>query len=524
MNNSSKVAGKSITFSIANSLAVISTSALNLTIPIRFGAGHQADAFFLAYTVPSVLTGIMTASVRFVLVPAIVRVVEEHSPTVSSRILYIICLFGFMLWSAISLVGILGGATYIEILAPSIAPHEQKLAARITRWIFVIIPLTWLAEFLRAFLNSERQFILPVVGEGFASILAIGLILGFSEYVGIIVVGYSFIAKIITQIIVSGFGFRSRIGDLPTRGTKSVSYCQEVKKVFQGLGIRWGASLLRQSSVMIERFWATSTGVGLISALSYSQTGANALSKIFSASVATTLLPFLSQSAWRQSIEIKGNQDETASALRLALFITIPVSIFSSILSLPAFQAIFAFNETSFELVKTTAILFSIYTFRTSTLALVSLLLAPFYALEDIRTPVKHMIIMLGINLALDAALFSSLGIYAFPVAAVLTDLLSIARAFWLQEKIGIRYPAGNIGHDLVIILASASMTALILLPIRHYGVSLFPSERIEHLIVLSLGVLVSSIAYLVVTSLAGIPEAKRIAWVIKQRIQGDKC
>ena len=142
------------------------------------------------------------------------------------------------------------------------------------------------------------------------------------------------------------------------------------------------------------------------------------LSRVLSTSVATVLLPTLSHAH-----RLRENDAScTGEALRLVIFMTAPIAGMGVALSYPVCKFVFALTETPSASIVLTSRLLSIYVLRTATIAMVSVLLTPFYARGDVWTPVKHMMLMLGINLTLDILLFSQLAVYAFPVAAVLTD------------------------------------------------------------------------------------------------------
>jgi putative peptidoglycan lipid II flippase len=271
--------------------------------------------------------------------------------------------------------------------------------------------------------------------------------------------------------------------------------------------------MLRQSSVAVERFWAAALGVGTVSALSYTQLGTNMLSKIFSTGVATVLLPILSQSICRQG-EKQGS--ENADALRLALFITAPVTAFSTVLSYPVCQIVFMFSDTDSALVTLTSRLLAVYALRVPLLALLSVLLAPFYARGDVGTPVKHMMLMLGVNLALDFLLFRRVAAYGFPIAAVLTDTLSVARAFWLQKRAGIRYHGRSLGRDLATILTSAGVAVLIVLALYSSQIRLIEGGVGSHVLFLGLAVMLGGLVYLVTAHRMGIPEARQVGVMIR--------
>jgi peptidoglycan biosynthesis protein MviN/MurJ (putative lipid II flippase) len=319
----------------------------------------------------------------------------------------------------------------------------------------------------------------------------------------IAIVGLSFVVKVVLQIGVSAFGIEwvtRKVGSVVATG-----YRREIWTPLRGLTARLGAALLRQSSVTVERFWSASLETGTISSLSYAQMGANMLSRVFSNSVATVLLPALSQAAWRNGEE---RQNTTGDAMRLTLFLTVPVAAFGAVFSYPGSRIVLAFSGTRAALVMLTSRLLALYALRVPTLALISVLLAPFYALEDVRTPIQHMVLMLGVNLTLDVLLFHVVGVYGFPLAAVLADIVSIARAFWLQKRADVHYSIRSLGRDLTMVLAGTGVAVLGALALYHRQTQLIGGRTGDQIISLGLATLLGGVIYLVTTRAVGMPEA----------------
>jgi len=509
-----KIVRDTVAFSLVNVLAVGSVSVLNLSIAMRFGAGEEVDAFFLAYAVPGALVGMLIATMRVVLVPSFVRLTEEQPAVTARRIISTIGLVGLILWLATASAGIIGGPLFIKTFAPSVTLATRQLTVQINRWMFATVPLTWLSEFLRALLNSRRRFILPPVGECLANVLAISLVLGLGRRTGIVIVGPGFVVKTLTQVIVSALGFRLTFRNVWP--VLMLSHKHQIWSVLRGLVIRLSGALLRQSSATVERFWSADLVAGTVSALSYAQMGANILSRIFSTSVATVLLPTLSQGMRKQP---HNRYKATTDALRLTLFLTAPVAAFSIIFSHPVCQVIFAFSGTDPTLVNLTSNLLAVYALRIPTIALISVLLAPFYALEDVWTPVKHMMLMLSVNLALDVLLFPILAVYGFPTAAVLTDMLSVARALWLQRRIGIPPLVRSLKRDLVVILMSIGIAILISLAAYSCGVRAIKTGEAGQLVMSGIAAVLGGAVYLAAARAARIPEARLMTTAISQRI-----
>jgi putative peptidoglycan lipid II flippase len=505
----------SIAFSFASALAVGSTSILNLYIITRFGANYQADAFFVAYTVPGLMASAMLSAMQVVLVPTFVRLREEQKPVDERRWVAWLGILGLLICSGLALLGVAGGPFYVKAFTPGIASATKQIAVQISRWIFVVVPLTWLSGFLQSLLNSQQRFILPLISESFANILAVIILLTGGKDTTVIMVSFVFVAKMIVHVLFLGLGAHLYIKiDKNIMGIANDR--TGIGATFQGLGMRFGAALARQSNITVERFWTANLTAGTVSALSYAQMGVNTLSRIFSTSVSTVLLPSLSEMTRK---EANGRGGVSVDILRLSLFLTVPVAAFSMIISYPVSRIIMSFSNTHSDLVLLTARLLAIDVWRIPLMALVAVLLAPFYAVEDIKTPVNHMLLMLGVNLILDVMLFYIIGIYAFPLAAVLTDAVSVLRLFWLQRRLrGPSIPVftTDLRYSIVGLTVSIGIAVTITWLLFRILIQYIGTSMGGQIVSLGIALLIGGSIYLLAIWLTKLPEAVYIVATIK--------
>ncbi len=504
----------SLVFSLASALAVVSTSVLNFYIVVRFGANYQADAFFVAYTVPGILTAAMLSAMQVVLVPTFVHLGETYGSIEGGKRITWLGVVGLLVWSGVALVGMVCGPSLIKVFTPSVALVVQQIAAQISRWIFFVVPLTWLAGFFQSLLNSQRRFIIPLISESLANMLAVSILLIRGESVTVIAVSVIFVIKVVVQVLFSLLGLWWHIKAHEVFTSISAERA-DIGATFWGFSLRFGAALARQSNVTFERFWAANLATGTVSALSYAQMTVNMLSKVFSASVATVLLPSLSETT---SKETNGQESISVDILRLSLFLTMPIAAFGMIFSYPVSRIALVFSGTYGDLIRLTARLLSVNVWQVPLIALLSVLLAPFYAVEDIKTPVNHMFLMLGVNLILDVLLFPVLGVYGFPFAAVLTDLISVLRAFWLQKRLDSRLAFASIldlRHGLVGLMASVGVAMVIAWLLLHLLLQLIGASVWGQIFSLGLALLGGGSIYFVVIWLIKLPEAAYIVTIL---------
>ncbi len=369
---------------------------LDITIAARFGAGRETDSFFVAARIPLGLVAVVMVVCNQVMVPAFNTAMTKqgHAATsrLVSRIVGAILVAGALFLVAASLLA----PVLIRVTAPGISAAEVSTAASMVPVIFAIVPLIAISEVMRAYCNARYAFIAPALMNVVLSGLAATVVLvGPRHIINVVAWGYLVGAVAQTTFMV---GMATRRGlrlrpafdlrnpELRAVGTLSLrpfvaAGCNPVAR----LGEQLMVSFLPPGSITILNY-----GYRLISAIG---------GTIFFRSVVVALVPRLTEA------HVRGDEAEvlriTGLGMRIMLALSVPLTVFLAILAKPAALVVFQrgnFTHTSASLL---GVVLAVYSISLVGSALQRVLLAPFFARLDTRTPLRNTVYGVLANLAM---------------------------------------------------------------------------------------------------------------------------
>jgi putative peptidoglycan lipid II flippase len=505
----------STTVSVLTMLGVVSTLLVDLAIAAYFGTQPQADAFFIASTIPNIIVGSLLVTVQVILVPIIVNMLHEHPAASAYSMASAVINVGTLLWLVIAAVAIGLAPLVMPLLAWGASDWVKAQAVVLSQALFLMLPFTWLAESLKAGLNAHYRFTLAaamtLVGN-LAALLIIGLTVG-RVGIGSITLGY--LTRTIVPIPILLIAYRaSGARYVLTLGQR---YAATLRAAFRLFALRLGAILARESDTLLERFLASFLPSGSIAALAYAQRAAVGLESVLAGGVSVVIMPDLAHlSATQQKAE---QQRLLTTSVKMLLLVTLPIVGMSIALSAPLTALLFGRGQFDAAAVQLTAALLSLYLIGLPFSALVRVIFTAFYAGRDARTPAVHMLIMLAVNTILLLVLFPALGIYTIPLAASLTYAVSLGRSFWLLQRNHLAL--SRMGGLLAKMLAATLVASVV--AVQLYSLA-DPASLSTILNALWLAIAGGSamLLYLVLLWGLGVAEIRRLTALVWQRTTGS--
>lgn len=464
----------SLLLSASNLGRVVASVVLDVIIAALYGLGTKTDALFLALTIPEFLYQLVVHSYGSVLVPVFTATFKAEGRKQTWRLFSLIANLNSLALLTMTLLGVACSPFLIPLIAPGLEETSKSLAVGLSAILFVTLVPAGLIAVLQSMLNTFHDFTTPAIASPIRFVLASLVVLSLHHRLGIASVGVGYVVGTIGEMAVLMGGVAA----------KGASYqfifdprSPEVKQVANLMGVRVGASALRQSGIIFERFFASFLPPGTVAALGYARRVSLAIYSVFADSISTVILPSLSASALRK--DISAMTKEVALGLKMISLVVFPAVAGGVVLSKPLIRLLLERGAFAGEATALTASLLAIYICSIPTLAMVQILLAPHFASHDVKTPAIHMALMLIVNLLLYLALVGPLGAYGLCVAYSLTGLLSALRAFWiLRSKVE---PLGLEGHLLRVGLATLLMggAAIIIRDRLHSFFSFFPAGNV---------------------------------------------
>jgi putative peptidoglycan lipid II flippase len=411
---------------------------VEITIAAHLGLSRNSDTFYIAYTVPYIITNLISATGQFSLVPFFSSL-EEEADSIAQNLWqglsYALNLVALGL-VILAVAGTLLAPWVIRGIAPGFTASQSQMSAQLARWLFFVIVPAGVAEVFRSFLFSQHRFALGSAAGFFRNVSVIAFIVfGFHRYGDYsIVMGY--FAGYLAQVsILGGQVFWS----FPVRYRWMLRGLGKASHRLHGAGASQIASALGwQAVVLVERIIASFLPPGTITALNYGFKIMTTIAELVAGSIGTSSLPALSRAFAREdeAIERKTFQD----AIEITLVLLSPIAVCCLVLPHPIMQLVF--QRGNFSSAATGRMAFIFFCYSLSLLPFSGLRLLNFYlfARHEMKAFLGLSALYTGAVAGLDLLYVMVLhwGAKGIPLA-LLTSLGIIGLTVYSKDLAGIR-------------------------------------------------------------------------------------
>lgn len=406
---------------------------LDVVVAAKFGLGFRTDAFFIAIGVPQLAWSILASSGTRVLTPIFTQLLDEEGAQETWRAFSLLSNLSLIALPVFSVVGVLLSPLIVAIAGAGLQGEAASLAVALNRILFLMLVPAGLIQTMKAVLNAQNHFSTPAATTLLQYVIIIIAVIAFEGTLGIMAVAVGYVLSMIGQVLVLGAAILAKGG----RYVPSLDFKDPiVRKTARLMAPPLGGEALGQSIAVIERALASFLPPGSVSALAFAGRILRALDITFLNNVVVAILPRLSSLAVAK--DMPGLKRFVSLGLRVAWAITIPLTAVILALNLPIVRLLFqrgAFDQHAAAL---TGRILSFYIVGFPFLAMVRMLVAAFYAMQDTRTPFYIRAAMLGFNLVGDLVLMMFLGVVGLALATSLTYVVSSFLVAWLlRRKIG---------------------------------------------------------------------------------------
>lgn len=401
----------------------------DVAIADQFGAGAAYDAFLIAFFVPHFLRQLLAeGALSTAMVPVYTELRESQGTSnpardadafASNLISWLVLLF-----PVIVTLGILSAQWYVPFLASGFDPEKLALTVRLTRIVFPFIAVIGIAAVMMGILNAQRRFF----AASFAPVwYNVGMLLGVlvlaprldPPIVGVglgVLIGGS--AQMISQVpALLRVGFRFRFQILPLH--------PQIRRMMWLMAPAFLTLGVTQVNLLVDNKLASHLGNGGISALQYAMRLFQLPLGVLAVSVATALLPRFSQ-AWARRDRVKFlrylNEGIVASALVL-----LPAMVGLLVIGPDVVRLLFEHGSfTTADTIRTSRVL-SFYLIGLAPYGWVYVLTRAAYARGKPLFPLLASTVAVGVNVALDLILISSMRESGLALATAIAGICNAA-------------------------------------------------------------------------------------------------
>ncbi len=405
-------------------------------IAFLLGAGRFSDVFYVAFRIPNYLRDLLAENaIQTAFVPVFVQSVErrERPERLFSTVFWGILILGALM----ALLGILLAPVWVTLTAYGFRsiPVKFEFTVQMTRLLFPYLILVGISALLMGVLNAFRIFFLPALAPAFFN-LGVLLFIGLAAWqkvtphVALFFVGIGVLVGGLLQILaqvpaVRKTGIRWARPDPQHPGLRSI------QKLF--VPVVFNTALTR-FTLFVNTLIASFLREGAISYLNYAFRLMHLPIALFGVGVSAVSLPEIS----RQVDAPEALREELWSAVRGALFLTFPTTVFLMLRAEPIVAVLYRRGAFGGPDVFYTAQALLFYALNIVPFALSRVLLNVFFARKEIRVPNFAFALGAGVNLVIALSLAPVLG---FPALALATSLASTAQALLLTGALAREFP-----------------------------------------------------------------------------------
>ncbi|MCK4739615.1 MAG: murein biosynthesis integral membrane protein MurJ [Deltaproteobacteria bacterium] len=427
-----------------------------------FGAGFVADAFFVAFRVSNLLRrlageGALTPS----FVPVFTEVLEKKTRAEAERFVSGAFTIFFIMLTLLAVLGVIFAENLIALMSPgfSASPGKAELATNLTRLMFPYMVFIGLMALSMGVLNSFKHFTAPALSPIFFNISIIVSVLLLSPILNepVYAIAWGVLIGGFLQFVIQ-LPFLKKYGMLPR--PLFILGDPAIKKVFILMApAALGIGVYQLNNIIVLRF-ASELIEGSVSYLYYASRLIELPLGIFAVSVATAVLPSLSEFAVKKDYE--SFKESLSFSLKLTNLVTIPATIGLCILGVHIVELLFA--RGAFGATEVSGTVFALYFYALGIVPIATsrILVSVFFAMKDSKTPFYVALITVVFNIAACLFLMKPLGHGGLALATTLSALLNMICLFGvLKVKFG-SFKVGSVLKDALKSIIAATFMALI--------------------------------------------------------------
>ena len=433
MNPKQQMLRSSVVVAFFNLLGGLSGILVETSIAANLGLSVRSDTFYVAYTIPYIITNLLTATSQFSLVPFFASLESSQDEKELWRGFSYVTNILFLGLGAISVVGVVAVAVDHSRHRTRVYAPGSASATQLSRWLFLIIIPAGIGEVLRSFLLSRHYFALSTASGFIRNVASIVVILlGFHRY-GPQSIFLGYLAGYLLQLAVLGIqilvSFRPRYTLMLTASGESFSNLRGAGTAQLGGALAW------QGVVVVERIIASFLPAGTLTALNYGFRILGTLAELLGGSVGTAALPVLSRAV--SSGDREEEHKTFRDTLEISLLLLTPMAVFCLLLAHNIIRLVFQRGQFTMGATGVMTLIFFYYSLSLLPFAFVRLLSFCLFARREPAVYFRLTLVHYSSILIFDLFYVFVLGAGAKGIPLGFLTGSLIACAFAIHRKLG---------------------------------------------------------------------------------------
>ena len=421
------------TFSLFTIISRLLGYIRDIFIAIFLGAGPLADAFFVAFRIPSTFRRLFSeGTFNAAFVPSYASELsqgKDQSDKFANNVFNLLILGLFFIVVVVEICM----PIFVFLIAPGFDGDNQKmeLAINLTRITFPFLFFISLASFFSAILNSHNRFAIASSAPIILNIMLIG-VLFYGKFLNDQLVYYLSYAVTLSGVIQLIFLYIFVKRFYLPKVTFKIKIDEKVKIFFKKLLPSIFSSGVTQINIFVGTIIA-SFQASAVSYLYYADRIYQINLAIAGIAIGTVILPQLSkyiQNDKKDEIILIQNK-----ALELSLFLSIPAAIALSIASEEIISALFGYGTFDEDGVKNSAKALFYFSLGLPAFSLIKVFSSFFFARHNTRIPFYISLISVLLNITISIFYFKSIGFIIIPIATTISSWFNSILLFTFLKK-----------------------------------------------------------------------------------------
>ncbi|HEX8478469.1 MAG TPA: murein biosynthesis integral membrane protein MurJ [Telluria sp.] len=429
-----------------------------------FGVSAYTDAFIIAYRIPNLLRRLFAEGAFS---QAFVPILADYKTTQGDQATKTLVdhVANSLVWATllVTLIGILGSAGLLTLIASGLAPEAFDDAVLMTRIMFPYIICMSMAALAGGILNTWREFKIPAFAPVLLNVAqifaAVFLVKYFAQPVYAMVVGVCVggILQVAIQVpALMKIGMLPKLSFNPFSGLKDPG----VRRMLKRMGPAVFGVAAAQISLLINTSIAASLAAGSVSALQYADRLMEFPIGLLGVALGTVLLPSLSKA------NAEGDAGEYSAlldwGLRLTFLLAMPAAVGMAALAEPLIATLFNYGKFTAAAVHASSLPLMAYAAGLLGIILVKTLAPAFYATQNVKTPVRIAMVVIVATQLMNLVFVPLLGVAGLALSIGVGACLNALLLFTGLRKRGIYKAQPGWGRFfLKLVIASCALGAV---------------------------------------------------------------
>ncbi|MGI6004571.1 MAG: murein biosynthesis integral membrane protein MurJ [Christensenellales bacterium] len=424
----------------------------DMILAARFGATPESDAYFMAYSMVTILAQIILVCVSSTFVPIYSKILLQRGSEAADRYTSNILSVFLVISVFFSSLALIFAGPLISLFAPGFEGSTYDMTLKLFRIMVPSLVFSAISALYSALLNARSRFV-PAQLVGFPlSLFVILAALLFSSAYGITVIALATLVAMFFQIVVQ-YPF---VRDIHHPRFKLRWKNRYVKQTFLLAGPAFISVLVNEINQLIDRSLASGLPEGSLTALNYGYKLLTLVHGVIIVAITTILFSRLSQYAAR------GDQVNLAKTVRssneIISLIVMPIIAISLVMGADIIRIVYQRGTFGAEAAEMTRNAFIFYIIGVLPLGMRDVLSRAFYSLQNTRIPMIHGAIGVAVNIGLNLLLIGPLGLKGLALATSAAFFVTMALLFFsLRRRLKHLGLVGMAGQLLLIAVASAA-------------------------------------------------------------------